>query len=156
MSGMPRTSSIPKLFSEEMKRHIDGKKPKGYHTNNQTIARHAERLIVDGNIIDKGVAISLAKKKIQRHNLRKQNVLSQWRQIAETDPSKARLVPTKVPTRLSTTHYVPLRAHQLDHQGKASGMEEAISMARAEAQKELDRKKASRLKSGAIKRKKSD
>ncbi|PWN38511.1 uncharacterized protein FA14DRAFT_177781 [Meira miltonrushii] len=142
-NGMPRTSSIPMPFSDELLRNKSGKKPKGYNTNDQVVARHAERFMSDGNIMDKDVAIGMGKKMIQRSNLRKQIKLAHWRQIAETDPSKARLATTRVPTRLSKTHYIPLRAHQLDQQGKAKGMEEATQMATAEAQRELDRKRTS-------------
>jgi hypothetical protein len=52
----------------------------------------------------------------------------------------------KVPTRLGTADYIPCRAHQLHHWGKASDMETATKMARDEAKLELDRKKANRLK----------
>lgn len=60
--------------------------------------------------------------------------------MANTDPSQAREMKLKVPLRLSRNHYVLLRAHQLDHQGKANGMKEATQMALNEHKNEAARK----------------
>lgn len=136
-----RVTGSVKPFSSDVLRHTSGKRPVGYDTNEQTIARFAEKYINSGTTTDDKIALRLAKFELDRKRQRKSNEWDTWRRIAGTDPSKAREMGTIVPKRLSKKEYVPLRAHQLDHQGKAPTMEDALRMAYTEHDEALSRKR---------------
>lgn len=144
-SGMHHTSPEVEPFSEGVLRHSRINRPKGYDSNVQTAARHAERLLKTGTVRDAKMALEKGKAKIQERNQRKNEELTHWRNISSTDPSQARQMTTRVPRRLSRAQYVPLRAHQLHHLGKAENMDIATQMAKHEAQEDLFRKKISIL-----------
>lgn len=135
-------------FTQDVLHRNGLKRPAKYETNDQFIARHAEGLMKKGH--SEKNAIDMAKDKVDHRNQKKSNNLSTWRNLADTDPSLARQMKTRVPTRLAADDYIPLRAHQLHHWGKAKGMEEATKIAREESQKEVDRKARSYLKLKAL------
>jgi hypothetical protein len=139
--NLHRETGSVKPFSSDVLRHTSGKRPVGYDTNEQTIARFAEKYINSGTTTDDKIALRWAKFELDRKRQRKSNEWDNWRRIAGTDPSKAREMGTIVPKRLSKKEYVPLRAHQLDHQGKAPTMEDAIRMATTEHDDALTRKR---------------
>ncbi|PWN38512.1 uncharacterized protein FA14DRAFT_153835 [Meira miltonrushii] len=140
-------------FSQAVLHRGTSKRPAKYETKDQFIARHAESLMKQGHT--ERNAITMAKTKVDQRNHKKANNLATWRHLADTDPSLARQMSSRVPTRLGAADYIPLRAHQLHHWGKAKGMEEATKMAKAESQKEVERKAQSHLKLKALRNQKA-
>lgn len=139
------TTTELRPFSKDVLRRNAYKRPPLYDSNKQFIARHAQVLIKKDGVKEDD-AIGLAKARLDERKKTKQNNAAYWRHLANTDPSLARQMKTKVPTRLAQAHYIPLRAHQLDHLGKANGMVEATNMARAEVQQFTAQKAANHQK----------
>lgn len=135
-----------KPFSNQVLRHGGRKKPAGYDSGKQRIARFAEKYIAEGTTKSDEIALSMAKDKLKQRLQRKYELMKTWRNIAKTDPSKAREMKTQVPKRLSRKDYVPLRAHQLHHQGKAPTMEIATQVAKEEIERELSLKRVNKHK----------
>ncbi|PWN38515.1 uncharacterized protein FA14DRAFT_177784 [Meira miltonrushii] len=132
-------------FSHEVLRNSHGRKPAGYDGKKQLTARAAEKYIIDGTATDDKNALELAKSKIAQKYRKKGTLLATWREIARTDPSKAREMKTQAPRRLKSEDYIPLRAHQLHHQRKVASLEIGVQMAKEENERELSRKRNNRL-----------
>lgn len=139
------TATELRPFSKDVLRRNANKRPPLYDSNQQFIARHAQVLIKKDGVREED-AIGLARARLDERRKTKQNSEAHWRHLANTDPSLARQMKTKVPTRLAKAHYIPLRAHQLDHLGKANGMVEATKMAKAEVHQFTAQKAANRQK----------
>lgn len=135
------SNSIPKLFSKEVLRSKFRERPKGYDTNENTIARAAETLIRNKKAVNHDKAIEIAKDKLEAKKIGNREKLRNWKQIASTDPSKAREMKTNVPKNMPEKLYVAARAHQLDHRGIAKDMNEATRLAKEEAVKAKEYKK---------------
>lgn len=151
--ALPSTSSSPdtternaqndpkfiKPFSNDVLRHSRGKKPAGYDTKKQMIARFTERYMNKGEA--KKDALRKSKDDYARRSQRKYSEWATWREIARTDPAKAREMQTQVPKRMGREDYISLRAHQLNHRGEAADMKEAIKMATEENDQQLSQKR---------------
>ncbi|PWN38522.1 uncharacterized protein FA14DRAFT_183877 [Meira miltonrushii] len=134
------TKREPKLFTNEVlhRSKVHGR-PAGYESVKQTAARHAESVLRSGKHTEEE-ARKIGQAMVDRKNQRRVDRRAYWINMANTDPSQVRHQHENVPLRLSKHHYVALRSHQLDYQGKAENMHVAKKMAEEETEKAHARK----------------
>lgn len=134
------SQSDPKPFTDDVLRRNKRKRPVGYDTVKQVAVRHAERFLKNNKITTEE-ANKFGKMKVAQKNNGRRERIARWKLMAETDPSLVRFEESNVSKRISKHQYIPLRAHQLNYQGKAKDLQSAAEIAKGEIEETLAKNK---------------
>ncbi|PWN38517.1 uncharacterized protein FA14DRAFT_153839 [Meira miltonrushii] len=133
------TTHIKPFSSDVLRGARGGKKPAGYDTRAQKIARYTEKYLKAGET--KKEAVQKANNEYAQRTRRNREDWKAWREIVRTDPSRAREMTTQVPKRMGRSDYIRLRTHQLLSRGMTADINEAIRIAREENDQQLSHRR---------------